>query len=333
MKSQEHFLSWEALSRVVLMGLGIFLMWKAISAVVIILVSLVISASLFPIVQKIHLKTKLPILLSILVVILLLLIPFFIIGITIIPSFSVQYSELISHFNNALKNIPIISNSLTDFDLSQYLQSHYSFFVSHSWDIINTIISITSIIILTIYFIFDYERLLKLFLSIFPYKEKAKLKEILGEVARVTGQYIRGNVLISIISTVVVYISLIALSVPFALPLAIFSGILDLLPMVGYSIGAIPSLLIAFSITPLKGFILLIIFVVYQQVENAFISPVIYNKALNLYPALAFLAVIIGASLFGILGAFLALPIAASIPAVIDYHQNYVEKHSKDKIV
>ena len=89
--------------------------------------------------------------------------------------------------------------------------------------------------------------------------------------------------------------------------------------------------MIAFSISPIKGLILLIIFVLYQQIENALISPAIYNKALNLYPALAFLAVIIGASLFGILGAFLALPIAASIPAVIDYRQNYLDKHPKDK--
>jgi predicted PurR-regulated permease PerM len=127
----------------------------------------------------------------------------------------------------------------------------------------------------------------------------------------------------------VVFISLSILGIPYALPLAIFSGIFDLLPLVGSTIGAIPALLIAFSISPMKGLSVIILFLLYQQVENAIISPAIYNKALNLYPAIVFLAVIIGASLFGILGAFLALPIAASIPAVVLYIENYNHRHSE----
>ena len=192
------------------------------------------------------------------------------------------------------------------------------------------IIDVITVIVLTFYFIYDADRLLKLFLDIFPYKEKNKLKGILGKVADVTGEYIRGNVIISIISSVVVFLGLTIIGVPFALPLSIFSGVMDLLPLVGSTIGAIPALLIAFSLSPLSGLFVIILFLIYQQVENVFISPIIYNKALNLYPALVFLSVIIGASLFGILGAFLALPIAASIPAVIDYHQNYKDRHVDD---
>ena len=78
---------------------------------------------------------------------------------------------------------------------------------------------------------------------------------------------------------------------------------------------------------------MLILHLVYQQTENAFISPAIYNKALNLYPALGFLAVLVGASLFGILGAFLALPIAASIPVVVKYHENYKQRHQTSDLI
>ncbi len=322
METPEHPLSWKTLSRIVLMGVAILLLWKALGAVVIIIIALVLSASLYPLVQIVHTKIKLPLLFSIFTVFLITLIPFIIIGVTIIPNFNSQFPELLKTINTTIKNIPLVSNSLSGFDISQYLQSHYSFVVSYSKDIILTIVSIITIIILTFYFIYDYERLLKLFLNMFPYKEKTKLKEILGEIAKVTGQYIRGNVIISIISTGVIFIGLWILGIPFALPLAIFSGIMDLLPLVGSTIGAIPALLIAFSLSPIKGLFVLIFFILYQQIENAVISPAIYNKALNLYPALVFLAVIIGASLFGILGAFLALPIAASIPAVVAYHQN-----------
>lgn len=331
MKTQEHSLSWQALGRIVLMGVAVLLVWKALGAVVIITISLVLSASLYPLVQTVHTKIKLSFLLSVLLVFLILLIPFIIIGVTIIPSFNTQFPELLMHINATIRHIPFISNSLGNFDISQYLQSHYSFLVDYSKDIILTVFSIITIIILTFYFIYDYERLFKLFLNIFPYQEKTKLKEILGEVAKVTGQYVRGNVIISIISAVVVFIGLFILGIPFALPLSIFSGIMDLLPLVGSTIGIIPALFIAFSLSPTKGFILLVYILLYQQIENAVIGPAIYNKALNLYPALVFLAVIIGASLFGILGAFLALPMAASIPVAVEYHQNYKNRHQDRK--
>jgi len=327
MITQEHTFSWDALSRIVIMALAILLFWKTLGAVVIIIIALVLSVSLYPLVQTVHVKTRLPLFFSILAVFFILLIPFIIIGVTIIPSFNSQFPELLTHITTTIKQIPLISDSLGNFDISQYLQSHYSSVVNYSKDILVIIASIITIIVLTFYFIYDFERLFKLFLNTLPYQEKNKLKEILGAIAGVIGQYIRGNVVISVISVLVTFVGLSILGIPFALPLAIFAGILDLLPLVGSTVGAIPALLIAFSLSPTKGFSVLILFLIYQQVENAFIGPAIYNKALKLYPALIFLAVILGASLFGILGAFLALPIAASIPVVVEYHQNYKTRH------
>jgi predicted PurR-regulated permease PerM len=113
------------------------------------------------------------------------------------------------------------------------------------------------------------------------------------------------------------------LHVPFALPLAIFAGLMDLLPLVGSTLGTIPALIIGFTVSPLTGILILILHLVYQQLENVIISPAIYNKALDISPALSFLSVVIGAGLFGILGAFLALPVAASLPAMVRYYQHY----------
>ncbi len=327
MENNEHTLSWQALTRLVLMGVIVILIWKALLAIMIIIIALVISAALYPIVQIVHTKIKLSMLPSILAVFIILLIPFIIIGFTVIPSLNTQFPQLLTHINNIINQIPFVSNSLKGFDISQYLHSNYGSVVNYSKDIILTIASTITVIILTFYFIYDYKRLLKLFLNIFPYREKADLTEILATVAKVTGQYIRGNIIISIINIIIIFIGLSFLGIPFALPLALFCGIMDLLPLVGSTIGAIPALLIAFSISPVKGLIVLILFILYQQAENAFISPVIYNKALNLYPALVVIAVIIGASLFGILGAFLALPVAASIPAIVEYHENYKQRH------
>jgi predicted PurR-regulated permease PerM len=327
MEQQEHPFSWEALSRIVLMGIGLLLVWKALGAVINVVIALVLTASLRPLVNSLHIKTKLPVLLCTLIIFLLLIIPFIIIGFAVVPNFSSQLPQLLSRIDSTVSQLPFVGHLFNNFSVVTYIQSHSSDILASSGNIILTIFSVIATLILTFYFVYDYERLLNLFLSVFPYREKTKLKGLIEEMTKVTGQYIRGNVIISCITTFVIFIGLFILKVPFALPLALFAGITDLLPLVGSTLGAIPALLVAFNISPLLGFLVLILHLAYQQVENAIICPAIYNKALNLYPALGFLAVLVGASLFGMLGAFLALPVAASIPAVVSYHENYKQRH------
>jgi predicted PurR-regulated permease PerM len=327
MEPHEHPLSWEALSRIVLMVIGLLLVWKALGAVVDIVVALVLTASLHPLVDALHIKIKLPVLLCTILIFLLLIIPFVIIGFTVVPNFSSQLPQLLTRIDSTVSQLPMIGHLFSNFSIVGYIQSHSSDILASSGNIILTVFSIIATLILTFYFVYDYERLLNLFLNVFPYREKTKLKGLLQEVEKVTGQYIRGNLIISCITTFVIFVGLLVLRVPFALPLALFAGITDLLPLVGSALGAIPALLVAFGISPVLGFCVLVLHLVYQQVENAVICPAIYNKALNLYPALGFLAVLVGASLFGMLGAFLALPVAASIPAMVSYHENYKQRH------
>ncbi len=327
METHEHPLSWEALSRIVLMGTGLLLIWKALGAVVVVIVALVLTFSLQPLVHKLHEKSHMPVMLCAFMVFGALLIPFIALGFLAAPNITTQLPQLYASIDTTLNHLPYVGHVFDNFSIVQYVSSHSSDLIASSGTILFTIFSVVSTVVLAFYFVYDYDRLLRLFLGIFPYKEKDKLKGFIGEISRVTGQYIRGNVIISCITFVVIFIGLTACGIPFALPLALFAGIVDLLPLVGSTLGAIPALLVAFSLSPLQGFLVLIIHLVYQQVENAFISPAIYNKALNLYPALGFLAVLIGAGLFGMLGAFLALPVAASITVIVLYHENYRQRH------
>ncbi len=327
--SREHPLSWEALTRIVLVGITLLLIWKALGAVVVIVVALVLTASLHPVVWKFHIKTKFPILLSTFVVLLILLIPFAVLGFALIPNLNSQLPQMLTSINSTMSNLPYIGHYLTNFNIVSYTDSFSGDPIASSNAILQIAISVLATLVLTFYFVYDYERLLKLFLSIFPFQEKEKLQGFIEQVAKVTGQYIRGNVIISGITFLVIYVSLLALHIPYALPLALFAGVFDLLPLVGSTIGSIPAFFVAYSVAPVYGISVLIIHLVYQQIENAIISPAIYNKALNLYPALGFLAVIIGASLFGMLGAFLALPVAASIPVIVSYHENYKSRHKR----
>jgi predicted PurR-regulated permease PerM len=107
------------------------------------------------------------------------------------------------------------------------------------------------------------------------------------------------------------------LGVPYALALALLLAIFDLIPMVGATLGAIPPILAAFGVSPVKALILLIYIIVYQQIESNVLNPLFYGRSVHL-PALAvFLAVLIGGALMGMLGALIAIPVAEILRIVI----------------
>ncbi|MBI5754031.1 AI-2E family transporter [Candidatus Peregrinibacteria bacterium] len=325
--NSEHPFSWKALMRILFMSLAIILAWKAGDALVSILIAIVMAVSIHPIVTFVNKKTGIPVIISIFLVLLLLLVPFIIIGVSFVPLLIKQFPDLVNAINSGVTHLPYVPESWRNFDLTQFLQAHSSSLLASTQTVASSIFNVITIIIMTVYFVYESDKLFDLMLKISPPHDRTYLRKMILEVGNVTGKYIRGNVLISIICGVVIYIGLAIMDIPFALPLAIFAAILDLLPIVGQTIGSIPALIIAFSISPLKGFLVLALHLAYQISENAFISPAIYNKVLDLYPAIIIVSVIIGGSLFGILGAFLALPAAAAIPVIIRYNRSYEKRH------
>lgn len=321
----EHPFSWKALFRIILAGLLVLLAWKALGVFVDILIALILAAAYYPVTAK--LKTKLPNLFATILAFLFLLVPFALIGVFIIPTLVKEFSSFTDTFHAILSNLTFLPDAVRSFNISTYLTQHASTLIASTPAAILGIISAGAVYFLMFYFSLDYERLLEFFLDLFPRREHDKIKGMLAEVARVNGQYIRGNLFISLICAAILFTGLVILRVPFALPLALFAGTMDLLPLIGSTLGSIPALIISFSISPLTGLAVLILHLLYQQAENAIISPAIYNKALNISPALSFLSVLIGAGLFGILGAFLALPVAASIPSMVRYANDYSHRH------
>ena len=317
MNYYEHPFSWEALLRIVVVCLLIIFVWKTFNILILVLVSAMIAAALHPLVTK--LSRRLPFTVATLLVILLLFVPFIFIGATVIPRLVQEFPSLIKMLDTILTGSSFLPRSLRSIDFSQYAKDTGSYVLQSTTIATGIVTSVITLIFLSFYFIIDSRRLVALFLSIFPHDKQIRIKGLLKELALVNGQYIRGNVTISVICGVILYIGLLLLSIPFAAPLAIFAAIMDLLPLVGSSIGMIPALLIAYSISPLTALFVLILYVVYQQFEGMILAPTIYNKALNLSPALSFLAVITGSALFGLVGAFLSLPFAASLPAIIKY--------------
>ncbi len=328
MESHEHPFSWEALGRIVIMGLVVLVAWRLGDIFMDILIAIVLAAALYPIVQMLH--RKLPLMLSVLIVLFSLIILLAACAYFAVPIFVRELPNFLVTINTTIAHLPFAPHSWQTFDIVKYLQSNSSLLLNSTENIVLGVISVVTVAILTFYFTIDFEQLFDLFMNLIPRREQAKVRQVLKEVARVTGRYIRGNLLISLICGGTIFIGLLALRMPYAFPLALFAAVIDLLPLVGGTIGAIPALIIAFGISPLEGLLVLILHLLYQEAENAFLSPAIYNKALNLSPALSFLSVIIGGALFGIVGAFLALPVAASLPVIIRYREGYEMRKGDD---
>jgi predicted PurR-regulated permease PerM len=140
-----------------------------------------------------------------------------------------------------------------------------------------------------------------------------------------TGAYLYSRLLLAIFSGLATFFILTALGVPFAVPLAVWMGLVSqFIPTIGTYIAMALPLLVAVVQGPSDALILLIFFTVYQQIENYLLSPRITARTMELHPALAFAFAVAGASISGIVGAFLALPFAAIVQAV---GSTYVHRH------
>ena len=124
--------------------------------------------------------------------------------------------------------------------------------------------------------------------------------------------YVRGNLLISLLAGVGAFVVMTILRVPFALPLALAVGVLDLVPLIGAILGAGLCVLVALTVGWVPALVLLVYFVIYQQVENHAIVPVVYAKLVALSPLTVLIVSLAGAILGGMIGVLLAIPLASA---------------------
>ena len=141
-------------------------------------------------------------------------------------------------------------------------------------------------------------------------------REHLGDVAdrmqRSVAGYVRGNLLVSVLASTGAFIAMTILRVPFALPLAVAVGLLDLIPLVGAILGAALCAFVALSVGWPAAVILIVYFVVYQQIENHALAPVIYSRTVAMSPLTVLLVSLAGAVLGGLVGVLIAIPLASA---------------------
>jgi predicted PurR-regulated permease PerM len=145
-----------------------------------------------------------------------------------------------------------------------------------------------------------------------------RYRALVIDINQAVGQYMLGNIAISVLATLATWLVLTILGVPYALSLAIVVGFFDLIPLVGATIGAILVALATLTVDfPTATIVWVAFVIVYQRFENYLVQPLVYGRAVNVNPLVTILGVLAGASLLGILGALLAIPVAAAVQIIL----------------
>jgi len=175
-------------------------------------------------------------------------------------------------------------------------------------------VQLVTVLTMTFFLLLDGGRLMRFLFSMVPATRRPRVEAVANDVYRSVSGYVAGNLVISMIAGTVTYVTLSLLSVPFAAPLAVLMAFLDLIPLVGATIGgAVIGVVTLFNHFPTASIVWLIVLIVYQQVENNVLQPVVYRRTVDVSPLGVIVAILIGSSLLGVLGALVAIPIAAAI--------------------
>jgi predicted PurR-regulated permease PerM len=192
--------------------------------------------------------------------------------------------------------------------------------------VITIVVAAITIIFMTFFMLLEGPSWVERFYSALPAQSQPRWRKVGYDIYRTVGGYVTGNLLISLIAGGLTTVVLLAMGVPYAVALGLIVAILDLIPLAGATMAAILIGIVAFLHTVLAGIVVVVFFIVYQQIENHVLQPVIYGRTVELSPLAVLISILIGAELAGILGALAAIPVAGSLQVLIlDWRQHHRE--------
>ncbi|CAN5512057.1 AI-2E family transporter [soil metagenome] len=188
--------------------------------------------------------------------------------------------------------------------------------VSVAGTVVTTISNTLLVFVMTAYLLADGRRIYEWSVRYLPDGPEAKVRRTIPEISNVVSGYVLGQLATSLAFGIFTFAVLSFANVPQALFLALLAAIMDAVPLVGVFIATIPAVLLALTVSVPAAIVVLAAYVIYQQFENYVLAPRVYRGTLQISSFAVLLAVLIGSQLLGIVGALLALPVAAAIPVI-----------------
>lgn len=293
--------------------LSLWIIYLIRDLLLILFVAVILMSALSPLV-KFFVKLKLPKSLGIAITYIL------IIGLLVVAVASIL-QPLIEESTRLIVNIPAVAGqifSITNIDKSVF-QSELTYFSKNIFSVtlavFDNLLAIIFLLVITFYLLLEREKLETRIASLFIGKEE-RIKKSIVAIEEKLGSWLRGQLFLSVIIGLLSYIGLFILNIPYALPLAMIAGALEVVPVIGPIISAIPAIFIALTISPVLALGVAVMYFVIQQMENHLIVPQVMKRAVGLNPLVVILAIAIGSRLLGFAGALLAVPLAVVLQIV-----------------
>jgi predicted PurR-regulated permease PerM len=331
-------LSVRAIVRVVLVVVAVlvalYLIWLLRKPISWLLIAIFLAVALAPAVNRLTGRMKRGLAITV-VYIGLLLVPIALIALIVPP--------LISEANNFAENVPAYADDVTnfvqenerlrslneDYDITGRLEEEAGKLPDRlggaagtlrdiGLGIVNSLFALITILVLTAFLLGSGRTWIDAIIASRPPEQRARLRRSLENIASAVGGYVAGALTIAVIAGVATYVVLTILGVPFSGPLAVLAGLFSLIPLVGATIAAVLiGVVTLFENFPTATIIWTIWAIVYQQLENHLIQPQIQKRTVNVHPFITIVAVLFGGTLLGVMGAIVAIPVAASIQILL----------------
>lgn len=246
-----------------------------------------------------------------------------------------KFIEKIPEYANTLNlqysnsQLPVISNEELTNVLTTNLNSVLGNVLNFLISTVNGLLTFFTIAILSFYLLLERDRVKSNLFRFFPHLPKERVTHIADKVEKKIGAWLRGELILMLIVGSLTFLGLTLLKIEYALPLAIIAGLLEAVPVIGPVISSIPAIFVTLvSADPIAAVGVAALYIIIQQLENNILVPKVMEGTVGLSPLVTILALLVGASLFGIVGAILAVPVATMIAAIVE---DFIE-HSETSV-
>jgi predicted PurR-regulated permease PerM len=315
----------------VALGVLLYVLYLVRSVLGLLLIAVFLAVALGPAVDRVS-RLKLPRPASILAVFLCLFLAIFLIGLIVVP-------PIVDEVQSFAKNVPqyitdIRGNSTLreyddKYDITAKLEDQASSLPGRLGEaagalqavtvgVFSTILQLVTVLTITFFLLLDGGRIVNFVFGQSRPHHEGRMRHVAAEIYGATGGYVAGALSLATAAGVSTYIVLSILGVPFAVPLAVLMAFFDLIPLVGSTIGGVlVALVTLFADFPGDTIVWAVFVIVYQQFENSVLQPLVYRRTVNLHPLAVITAILVGSSLLGVLGALVAIPIAAALQIIL----------------
>jgi predicted PurR-regulated permease PerM len=332
---------------IVLTAAALVVIWIARDALVLVYVSALLAIGLGPVVYAIEHQTiargkrqRVPRWLAILVIYAVLVGGLAVVGMLVVPPLVSQARELWTQLFNATQGpdgriVPSLFDRVQSFLIDRGLLAErltpgeamrrapgtpgeaVGTIATALTTTVEGIFGIITILILTFYLLLESQSLFAGFARLFPRAERGRVEEAATKISAKVSAWLNGQLILAGTIGISAAIGLSLLNVPYFYVLALLAGIGEVIPIIGPILSAIPAVAVGFTVSAQTGFFVLVFFIAQQQVENHVLVPKVMERQVGVSPVTVIVALLLGGSLLGILGAILAVPTAAILQVVV----------------